>query len=243
MESQIKSSFIPEDTVAPKRKHGVVMSSGGDLLLLLGTIALVASGALAGAAFLYHRYVENDISVKQQSIQRAQDAIEPALIQELSRLDARMQSADTLLDSHISTAAVFSILEEVTLQSISFTDFSLITDAPGSIKLTLRGMARSVNAIALQSDLFGKSGVITNAIFSDINRNAEGFTQFRVDATLNTAALGYRTLLTAAANGQSLLRSEQQMAETTVQQEQATTTEGGTGQPSGGGLPQSGGQQ
>lgn len=235
MESQIKSSFIPQDTVTPVKRR-IVVGNGGDLLVLVATILMVASAALAGSVFLYNKYLENSIASKQQSIQRAQAAIEPALIKELSKLDSRLNASDLLLGAHISVASVFSVLEQVTLQSIELTDFSMVTEAPDSIKLTLKGLARSVNAIALQSDLYSRSGVITSPIFSDINRTNDGLTQFRVDAELNASALRYRTLLSAAA-GQQNAAQEQQIQQQIQQQEaaaQSTTTPGDTGGTQGG---------
>lgn len=197
MESQIKSSFIPQDVgkQAPSVRRGA--SGGGDLFVLGAIILLVASIALAAAVFLYSQYLTSSIASKQDSIDRARAAIEPALIEELARLDARMSASDLLLQQHLAPSVIFDLLEQITLQSIALSEFTLISEGVDSLKITMKGQAESVNSIALQSDLYGRSGVITSPIFSDINRNADGLMDFRVDAILNPNAMRYVRLVEA----------------------------------------------
>lgn len=221
MESKIKSSFIPQDAGKQARPKPSI-GDGSDLLMLGAIILLMASLTLAGGVFLYSKYLGNSIAVKQSSIDRARAAIEPALIEELSRLDIRMRSSDALLGRHVSMSTVFSLLEQITLQSIELTELGIISSGSEAVKIVLKGAAKSVNSIALQSDLYGKSGIITSPIFSDINRKSNGLTQFRVDALLNLNAIRYRNLIAggrsidqAAAEEEALLQQQVDTEETT----------------------------
>ena len=236
MESQIKASFIPQDVGnEPKLRRGGT-SGGSDLLVLAAIILLVASIALAASVFLYAQYLQGTITSKQASIDRARAAIEPALIDELARLDARMASAATLLGQHVAPSVVFDLLEQITLQSISLTDFSLTTEGVNSLKISMKGEAQSVNSIALQSDLYGRSGIITSPIFSDINRGTDGLMQFRVDAILNPTALRYARLVenAAAAGGTNTNTSTGTIQSQSSSQTQQTQTQGNaTTQPAG----------
>lgn len=196
MESQIKSSFIPQDVGKEVRKSSP--GAGGDLLVLGAIILLIASVSLAVAVFLYTQYLNTTIAGKQQSIDRARAAIEPALIEELARLDARMRSSGLLLSRHVAPSILFEALEQITLQSVVLTDLGLTTEAPDAIRLHIEGLARSVNSIALQSDLYSKSGLITSPIFSDINRDSNGLMHFEVKALINPNNFHYARLVEAA---------------------------------------------
>ena len=228
MESQIKASFIPQDVgKAPvlKRRGG---AGGSDLFILGGIILLVASVALAASVFLYVQYLQNSIVSKQDSIDRARAALEPALIDELSRLDARMKAADVLLQLHTAPSIVFNLLEQITLQSIQLTDFELTTDGMSSLKITMKGEAESVNSIALQSDLYGRSGIITSPIFSDINRASDGLMSFRVDAILNPDAVRYSKLINTAGTATTNTTGQPTTLQTTVDQAGQAPTDAST---------------
>lgn len=223
MESQIKSSFIPQDVGKQSRPTRVKTGSGSDLLMLGAIILLIASLTLAGGVFLYSKYLNNSISVKQGSIDRARAAIDPGLIEELSRLDNRMDASGALLAQHLSLSAVFALLEQITLESVQLNELSITTDGNNTIALQLDGEAESVNSIALQSDLYGKSGIITSPIFSDITRKTNGLTSFHIDALLNPDAIRYRNLYST---------QQQRQTETTEQPQQTTESPSATTTPS-----------
>src|SRR5437660_1188893 len=104
MESGIQSSFIPHDAgevkLTPPRLGG---SSGfSELILLLCIVLVVASGALAGAVFIYKQYLQTATNSKKDQLQRAKEAFDPTLIQQLTRLDDRMHSGSSILAQHVA---------------------------------------------------------------------------------------------------------------------------------------------
>ena len=195
METGIKSSFIPQSpVVAPSERR---RSSGGgfDFLVLIALVLFVASATLAVGVFLYVQFLQRSNVSKQEQLKRAEAAFEPALIEELGRLDSRMRAADEVLESHNALTGLFEMLEQTTLQTVAFSRFNL-SMSEGDMKLSMEGLAESVNSIALQADLFSKSGMIENPIFADINRQLGGM-HFSVTAGVRTSALDYRTLKAA----------------------------------------------
>lgn len=192
MEPVIKSSFIPTDTetvrAAPRRSGGLA-----DLLTLMALVLFIASLALAAGVFLYAQYLEKSKASKSANLELARAAFEPALIQTLTRLDDRMQAADSVLGAHVAPTIFFNILEQVTLQTVSFR--SLVFDAadPKRVTIRMRGIAESVNGIALQADLFTKNGVLTSPIFTNIDREIDGV-NFDVSALLNPNTIRYTSL-------------------------------------------------
>lgn len=195
MEPAIKSSFIPEDTQrmrAPKPKGGAA-----DLLILAALVLFIASIALAVGVFLYGQYLGTSQSSKRAQLERAQAAFEPSLIQTLTRLDDRMHAADSILGTHMAPSLFFHILEQVTLSSVAFSKLTFDAVDSQHITIKMRGLAESVNAIALQADLFTKNGVITSPIFSNIDREIEGVL-FDVTALVNQNAIRYTSLFSSA---------------------------------------------
>ncbi len=195
MESNIKSSFIPKDTVQIGVSRPNYSRSGlSDIGVLLGIVLLVASAGLGIGTFLYEQYLNSSLASKREQLERAQAAFEPTLIAELTRLDDRMKSGELLLQRHAAPSILFALLEQLTLENVSFTDFELDAAQDDAYTITMHGIAQSVNSIALQADLFGKHTAIVSPIFSNIGREEDGV-HFDVTANINPAAIRYTNLV------------------------------------------------
>ncbi|MDO8576452.1 MAG: hypothetical protein Q7R90_03995 [bacterium] len=196
VDTGIPASFIPHDTSVarpPLRGGGGL----GDLLLLVAIVIFVASAALAVGVFLYGQYLVTENTAKLAQLERAKEGFQPALIQQLTRLDDRMHAADRVLSAHIAPSIFFKALEEATLQTVSFQtlDFQAVENQNLTVKIV--GVAESVNSIALQADLFSKNGVITNPIFSNIARQPDGV-HFNLTAVVNPSAINFSGSAAAA---------------------------------------------
>src|SRR4051812_19335621 len=112
MESGIQSSFIPHDAgevkLTPPRIGGGTGFS--ELILLLAIVLVVASGALAGAVFIYKQYLQPATNSKKEQLQRAKDVFDPSLIQQLTRLDDRMHAGSTILAQHVAPTVFLDAL-------------------------------------------------------------------------------------------------------------------------------------
>jgi hypothetical protein len=197
MESGIQSSFIPHDAAEPTVVRRESNRGLSDLFLLVSIVVLVASGALAAGVFLYDEYAQTSSASKLDQLKRAKAAFEPALIDKLTRLDDRMNAAQTILSGHMAPTAFFDALSQSTLTTISFSTLDFDATDPAHLAIKATGIAQSVNSIALQADLFSKSGTIANPIFSDISRQTDGV-HFSLSAAVNPASINYERLIAAA---------------------------------------------
>lgn len=198
VDTGISGSFIPHDTsVSPTVRR----SEGGlnDLLLLCSIVLFIASAALAIAVFLYGQYLATESANKLADLETAKAAFQPALVQQFARLDDRMHSADRILSKHLAPSLFFAALEKATLQTVSFQTLDIQSADSSNLSLSMAGVARSVNSIALQADLFSKNGVITNPIFSAITRQTDGV-HFNLSAMVNPAAIVFNGKDAAAAS-------------------------------------------
>lgn len=190
MESNIHSNFIPHDAPTASRPRRGAMF---DVFGLLAIVLFVASATLATGVFLYVQYLQTSAQSKVSQLQRAKDAFEPTLIQELTRLDDRMRAADEVLGGHLAPSALFSMLEQLTLQSVAYNSLSFKASTD-EITLGMQGTALTMNAIALQADLLAKSGAMSSPIFSNINRQVGGV-RFDFESKLQPTAIRYRDII------------------------------------------------
>lgn len=193
MESNIRSSFIPQSPISAPTPGAKRSGGNFDMLMLLGLILFIASAVLAVGVFLYVQYMNTSAASKLDQLNRAKAAFEPALIAELTRLDDRMRAADEVLSIHIAPSALFNVLQQLTLQTVAFSSLDFAAQNSSDMTLTMQGLAQSVNSIALEADLLSKSGVITSPIFSNMNRTLQGV-RFDFTSGINPEGLRYRTV-------------------------------------------------
>lgn len=202
MESPLSNSFIPQDatsTQASRTRRGGGMQ---DLFTLLSIVLFIASVALAVAVFLYAQYLNAQSNLKAGEIQQAQQSFNSSLIDQIERLSDRIKSSEAILSQHLAPTAFFEALNQSTLQTISFQTLDLDATDPSNINIKMTGVAQSMNSIAYQADLFSQNGVITDPIFSGIDREADGV-HFDLMATIDPSAINYGQLLQAAQSGQT----------------------------------------
>lgn len=190
-------SFIPHDTAVAAPSVRTSRAGLNDLFVLIGIVLLVASGALAVGVFLYGQYLQQQSASKAEQLKRAEAAFQPALVEQITRVDDRMHAAQMLLSGHLAPVAFFQALNRATLQTVSFQSLDLAVPDPQHITLKMQGVAQSVNSIALQAEIFAKSGVITSPMFSNIARQKDGV-HFNFAGMVNPAALAYTSFITAA---------------------------------------------
>lgn len=215
MEPQVQASFIPKKPLAtavmpsPSRYGGLVW------IISLGIFAF--SLLSAGGVFAYTMYLDNALQAGDESLTRAQAAYDPAIIQDLVRLDARMNRSGTLLQKHMAPSSLFVFLENYTLSSVRFTGFDLSINQNGSASLSLMGEALDFASVALQSDAFNNAKALNDVLFSDVNIDpSTGHVVFKVSSIINPALLLYSNTLTAQTSGaqQSTMGAESSQAGT-----------------------------
>lgn len=195
MEPQFRTSFIPKATLGKSEGSPKQRTTGMGIVTLVTLVLFLGTIALAVGAFLYQSFLGQSITSKKASFERAQDAFEPVLITELARVDSRIDSAENLIEGHIAVSGLLELLEAATLKNVRFTDFQFSTLSGPDITISMRGEARSFNAVALQSDAFGENRFLRNTIFSNLNLNDRGNVTFDFSATVDPRLISYERLV------------------------------------------------
>lgn len=186
MAQEFQTSFIPKKSFDTEKPS----AGGGGILFLISLILFILSLLGAGGAFAYERYLGSSIAAKSQALEDAKSKFEPESIRVLSRLDAKLNQAQSLVDSHIAVSGIFDLVEEITLQTVRFSNFRY-TFTPQGVQLSMSGEAVSFASVALQSDEFAKNRFITEPVFDGLAVNDIGNVTFSVTALIDPSVVSY----------------------------------------------------
>ena len=194
MDKDFQTSFIPKKTVIEKPKK--IHNGGGGVVNLIAFIVFLAALLSAGGAYLYRSSIQSDIKTYKASLQKAKNAFEPSLITELQILDKRLIAATSILDKHIAVSPIFVLLEENTLPTVQYSDFTYeIDEKTKLVNVKIKGEAKGYNYIALQADLFAKNKFIKNPIFSEFVLDQLGNVDFNLSFSVDKSLVSYESFL------------------------------------------------
>lgn len=199
MDPQFQRSFIPKKPIAATAS---VSSSTISLFSLLSTILFIVVLALSGGVFFYQGLLQKQIAADKDSLDRAKGAFEPDLINQIIRLDSRIEIGKNLLASHVAVTPFFNFLSSVTLKSVRFRDFSFIYLAPDKVSVTMHGQAQSYASVALENDLLNAQKQLSGTLLSDMSLDSAGTVSFSVTTTVNPNLLTYANSIASAAPAQ-----------------------------------------
>ncbi len=204
MDNQIKTSFIPRkniDTAVDFQAGGSLKSNRNVARTIFSFIAtLILLAIIAGGVLTYFWQIKlkKDITDQVSIMESSKKNFNDDFVKASSRLDTRIQEAMFMLENHVSPSAVYSLLQEYTLKTVSFSSFSFQDNHDGTINISGSGEALKYETIVLQSDSFGKSGYMRNVIFTDLRADLEtkrvGFT---FKATLEPKLIFYKDSLSS----------------------------------------------
>ncbi|MBY0294327.1 hypothetical protein K2Q08_03280 [Patescibacteria group bacterium] len=188
--SPTPTSFIPKKPLDSSTTYHESGSFG--FLFFISLFIFIASVVAAGGVFGYETFLRNSIASKQDSLQKEQAAFDPEQINQLVRLDSRINNAKTLLANHVAPSAIFAFLSQQTLQSVQFSNFQYSLNADGSASIALSGVADSFATVALQSDQFNAaSQVLRDVVFSGVDNSGQGRVNFSVAANIDASLINY----------------------------------------------------
>jgi hypothetical protein len=197
MESPIHSSFIPTQEARPTADAVDYGKSAADIFVLLGLISVVIAGAVSAGVFLYKQFAVTSLQNEQAQLKVGEKQFSADAINQLMRLDERLRLAESILGMHTAPSVLFAILQETTLQSVQFTSLEYAQGTPNEIKVTMKGRAKTVNAIALQANMFSRHAAIRDPIFQIDEFTKDGVT-FSVVMMLNADVIRFQSLINAS---------------------------------------------
>jgi hypothetical protein len=199
MESEFKTSFIPKKPIV-EEKFERPRSVG--LISFIGTVIFVASLISAGAVYFYKATLNSQVKSKGNMLRVAEERFDSNLVEEMQKLDRRINSARDILSSHVIISPIFKALEEYTLRSISFTKFTYTFDPlSGRVNVDMSGKATGYDAIALQSDALVTNRYIKDPVFSNLNLDDKGKVTFDLTFYVDPTFINFEETLAREGTG------------------------------------------
>ena len=116
------TSFIPKK---PLEGGSAYHQPGGmGFLFFIALVIFLASVVAAGGVFGWEKVTVGSISSKSDSLEKAEGAFDLSTVEDLIRMSARLDSASSLLASHVAPSAIFAFLSQHALQRVQFTSFN-----------------------------------------------------------------------------------------------------------------------
>jgi hypothetical protein len=191
MEPKFTTSFIPKKQVSASASSGSSVGPTLSFSTLLSSVIIIAVLLFSAGLFLFRLTVEATIEQQYADLKTAGEAFDQNFIGQATRLNKRIGSAQKILDNHLAPSAIFELLEEFTLQTISFKSFEFSDNVDGKIVVKGSGEGDSFASVVLQSDEFGKTGFMRDVLFSDLQPNTAGNVNFTFEATLDPDLVSY----------------------------------------------------
>jgi len=183
---RIQTTFIPKQplTASPLRRSPI------GFLTLIAVIVFLASASGWGGSFIWRAALDRQVRSLEGSLERVKEAFEPATLNLFIDLDRKFAAAANLLSGHTSLLPLFDHLEELTIRTVRFKDFKFQTLPEGG-QLIMNGLAPDYQTVALQADEFGRSNLLVNPIFYDLDLDQVGNVVFTVQFNLAPSLLSY----------------------------------------------------
>jgi hypothetical protein len=190
MEPKFQTSFIPKKPIVTS---GSIVKKSIDFFAIIATILFLGSLILLAAVYAWKYTLTKKVAISEASLVKAKDQFDQEFIGYVNRLNSRIETSKDLLNKHVGASTIFSFLASHTLKTISYTDFSYSYETDGTVKVVLRGVAKSYSTVALQSEEFGKQNqYIKSPIFSDLNPDQTGNVTFTLTAFLDKNLISYQ---------------------------------------------------
>lgn len=191
---QLRTSFPRRETPSATAQGARVVGEMSPFAII-AIVVFVTTAALAVGVFFYHGFLIRDILAKDEQLVGARKSFEPEFVETATRLDARIKAASQTLSLHTAFSLLFALLEKRTLETVRFKGFSLESKGEREFSISLSGEAKSFNAVALQSDVFGGEKKFLNPVFSNFTLSDRGNVFFQFTTTLDPVLVAYRELL------------------------------------------------
>ena len=198
MEPKYQTSFIPKK---PLSITGQSQPGGISLLFLVSIVIFLISLGLAGYVFLEKNLLITNITSDVTTIEQNKGGLtsDAVTIESLVQLNSRINVAKDLLSKHIIVSPIFDFLQQATLKSVRFKNFTFSSggkDAAGAnrVSVQMSGVATSWETVASQADEFGKPDwkkIITEPKVSNLSLNADGSISFLFSAYISPGFLVY----------------------------------------------------
>jgi hypothetical protein len=200
MGNDLQTSFIPKQNFT-KTATAVASQASVGLLLLVSLIIFGASLVLFAGAYGYHYMLNNEINRPcvtgsdegcglRATLEQNKRELQIDRIIGFSRLDAKMKTASSIIAEHRTLIEFFNLLQDETIETIRYTKLDYNIDG-----VSIEGLARGYEDVAVQAKVFGESELVTEASFSDLGLDKAGNVIFKLNLKVDPDVFNYENVM------------------------------------------------
>ena len=195
MEQNFQTSFIPKKPII--KENAAYGGRSVSIFLIISLFIFFTVLVVSGGLYFYKGILVKKIANLQDTLNLAKNRFEPSKITELQNFDKRLISSTEILSKHITIIPVFNALEQLTMKSVRYTNFSysLGNDDKATINIKMSGIAIGYRSIALQSDLFTTNKNLIDPIFSNLALDNNGNVLFDLEFSVDPSFVNYKQAL------------------------------------------------
>ena len=151
-------------------------------LAKIGLVAILVFAAATGGLYAWKYTLNNKITNLNSELQRITGQRDAALESRLQSLNTVLEVFKNVLDGHNYWSLLFKMLEEKTLNTVTFKSFDGDDSASTAI---MEGTAPSYGALAQQVKIFENANGVVSADASSIALSETGKVKFMIKITFN----------------------------------------------------------
>lgn len=190
METEFRTTFIPKKPIVPQSTQTQIpVSKPVGIFFVIAVIIFVMSLIIAGSAYGYKAYLQKDVADLSNQLIIVQRNLDPNTIKEFTVMDKRLRNSETLLNQHIVTSPLFSVLGATTLPTVRYTKMDMSFNEAGDLAVTMSGESDGYRSIALQSQALAQNATLNDTIFSNFTVTPKGRVSFDVAFVIPKADL------------------------------------------------------
>lgn len=226
MDPKFQTSFIPKKSLS---QTGSYSPPTIGILSMIATLVFLAAVGIAGGLFIYEKVIGEQIGGYQTDLERARAEFNPEKINELTRLNKRIENTKKLLNGHLAVSNFFKLLESNTLKTVRFNEFDFTSEGLNTVVIKMTGQANSFSSIALQADRLNANSMFKNTIVDNINLEKFGNVSFSVTTSVDPSVVSYREVIMSSGTGTINTGTANQNTQTETQTQTTTETATSTG--------------
>ncbi|GEM_PF-511169 len=177
MENPQGASFIPKSPVRGSTKPRKVRRVY--VLTYVAFVCFIGSLLAAGGMFFYDLSIDRKIDNQKILLSEEQNAFSQSDLEHVRDLENRMNTADAILNKHVSVHAVLTALEKSTLATTQLTELAYSKEPDGSLLLNVYTKIPDFNATLFQREILTGNTILSGAeiielAYNDITAEEDG---------------------------------------------------------------------
>ncbi len=167
MATQSSPSFIPKQP--PRGNKGKRSTRKIYILTYVSFVFFFGTLITSGATFFYKLNTQSQLEAEKQNIIAQRQRFDQASFERVKEFNNKLDSANELLNQHVSVLSILEALEKATISSVQISSFEMDRAKRNSIELTLQATTKDFNSVLFQRDVYEQNPILQGSNIFDLS--------------------------------------------------------------------------